>query len=105
MWEVLDGLDGEYLIGLFAVAGGLFVVLVLGLTAFIVSAWQKHRGWELAAGIIQEMLDQGMPAEQIERVLKAAGFSERTAETPLERLLEYRNRRTAARSPAAANDE
>ena len=101
MLELFSGLSGDEIVLLFCAAGGVILLLVLGLTGILVFAWLRHRGQELAAGIIQEMLDQGLPADQIERVLKAAGLDAPSArQSPLERLWERRSR-AAQRSPAA----
>ena len=78
MIEILSDLRGEELVALFffAAIGIVFLVCVL------VTAWQKHRDRELAVLIIQDMLDQGMSVDQIERVLEAAGFNADKTESP-----------------------
>ncbi len=101
MLEFLSALDGETLTFLVFFVAGSVVTLILGLTGIVLFAWLRHRRQEIVAGIVHEMLDQGLPVEQIERVLKAARFGGHSAShTILERLLRHRNR-AAQRSAAA----
>ncbi len=102
MLEFLSALDGETLAFLVFFVAATTVVLVLGVTGILVFAWLRHRRQEIVAGIVHEMLDQGLPVEQIERVLRAARFGGHTAShSILERLLQHRSR-AAQRSAAAA---
>lgn len=82
MWEVLSGLHGEDFVAAVAVGGGL----TLALAVAAMKVWLANRSREMAVTIVQDMLDQGMSAEQIERVLRAAGFDR--AGTRLEGLKE-----------------
>jgi hypothetical protein len=71
MIEMLSQLRGEELAAIFMFAG----MAIIGLVSILLTAWQRHRDRELAVVIIQDMLDQGMSADQIEGVLNAAGFN------------------------------
>lgn len=70
MLEILSRLHGDDIVGLVAVVGGF----ITAITVVCVVAWERHRERQLAVTIIEDMLDQGMSVEQIERILKAAGF-------------------------------
>jgi len=94
MWEVLSQLSGDELLALLVVA----MIILLGLIVSCVAAWQTHREREMAVTIIQDMLDQGLSSDQIERVLKAAGFGSRST-----RAHSVRERLLAARSAAREN--
>jgi hypothetical protein len=71
MNEVLSKFDAGELIGLVAVAGGLLVGLLCGVTAIIAGSWQKVRRSEMAAALKQDMLNRGLSAEDIRTVLEA----------------------------------
>jgi len=104
MLEFLSGLDGETLMFLVFFVAMAIVVLVLGVTGILVYAWLRHRRQEIVAGIVHEMLDQGLPVEQIERVLGAARFGGHSAShTIFERLLRHRNRAAQRSATAVAN--
>ena len=71
MAELLSNLNGWGLIALVAVAGGLLVGLVCGLTAIISDYLFKSRIFEYNTQLKHEMLDRGMSAEEIKTVLDA----------------------------------
>ena len=71
MNEVLSKFDAGELIGLVAVAGGLLVGLLCGVTAIIAGSWQKLRRAEMAAALKQDMLNRGLSPEDIRTVLEA----------------------------------
>ena len=84
MIEILSELRGEELVVLFIFAA----MGILGLVTVLVTAWQKHRDRELAVVIIQDMLDQGMSTDQIERVLSAAGFNVDKIKSPAQERIQ-----------------
>jgi hypothetical protein len=71
MNEVLSKFDAGELIGLVAVAGGLLIGLLCGVTAIIADSWQKVRRSEMAAALKQDMLNRGLSAADIQTVLQA----------------------------------
>jgi hypothetical protein len=83
-FDTLNGPGGERLIPIISVVvGGLITVV-----AIVFSQWRKHRLAEMEINLKQEMVQRGMSAAEIERVL-AAGHGntpkETAAEVPLER--------------------
>ena len=71
MW--FNRLNGGEFIGLVAVAGGLVIAVI----AIIASYWRSVRVAEIEGSLKQQMLDKGMTAADIEKVLNAG--SNRTA--------------------------
>ena len=68
--HALSGPNGELLIPVvMAVVGGIIAVC-----AIVMVQWRKHRLAEMEISLKQEMVQRGMSAEDIERVL-AAGHS------------------------------
>lgn len=59
---------GPVVIPVIAIAGGLLV----GVVGIVANAWQKNRQVELECSLKQDMLNRGMSAEEIERVIKAS---------------------------------
>jgi hypothetical protein len=50
----------------------LGAVLLTGLIVFLSVQWRLHRRTELEASLKQDMINRGMSADEIERVLKAS---------------------------------
>jgi hypothetical protein len=67
MSEILSKLNGDGVMALFAIAGGLFVALV----AILATAWTKVRQSEAASALKQDLAARGMSAEEIRTVLEA----------------------------------
>jgi hypothetical protein len=67
MSEILAKLDGEGVIGLAAVLGGIIV----GIVAIVGFNWQRVRRCETDAALKQDMLNRGLSPEQICAVLEA----------------------------------
>ena len=67
MSEFLSKFDGGELIGLVAVAGGLFVGLVCGASAIIMGRLHSMRQLALK----QDMIQRGMSAEEICAIMDA----------------------------------
>ena len=59
---------GPTIIPVFAIVGGL----PLGAIGMLVGTWKKVRTAEMDAALKQDMLNRGMSADEIERVLKAS---------------------------------
>jgi hypothetical protein len=58
---------GPLAIPILAIVGGITIAII----AIVSSAWQKNRQVEVEAALKQDMLNRGMSAEDIERVIKA----------------------------------
>jgi hypothetical protein len=67
MSELFSRFEPGEFIGLVAVAGGL----LCGLVAIVMGIWHEHRKTEVSAALKQEMLNRGMTADDIERILNA----------------------------------
>ena len=89
MVELLSRLDGEELMVGIVTIGVLVTVIVVATASIVAATWVRLRERQLAASVILEMLDQQMSVDEIERVLKAAGFGDRG--TPLSELLQKRH--------------
>ncbi len=76
MSELLGRLDGEGIVALVAIVGGILVV-VLSIAA---GNWRRVRLAELEASLKQQMLTREMPAAEIEQVLRATGGKHRSDE-------------------------
>jgi hypothetical protein len=73
MTELLSKFNAGELIALVAVAGGLLIPILCGVTAILTDYWHKAR--ELA--LKQDMLNRGMSAEEIRIVLDSGTKSSR----------------------------
>ena len=77
MWEVLSRLDSGDLVAVISIVSSLTFLLSVVLTKIVVGAWQRHRDREVAAAVIEDMLEQGLSPDQVVRVLMAGGFDVR----------------------------
>lgn len=77
MTEILSRLNGEELMVGTVVLGMLVFGIVIVVTKVVADAWVGLRERQLATSVILEMLDQRISADEIERLLKAAGFGNR----------------------------
>jgi hypothetical protein len=71
-------MNGGQLIGLIAVTGAMIIAagaVIGGLWASVRTAEFRTRRLELEVGLKQDMLNRGMPVEEIERVLAAGQAS------------------------------
>jgi hypothetical protein len=75
MNEFLSRFNAGETIALVAVAGGLLIPILCGVTAIILDGWIKLRQLALK----QEMLNRGMSAEEIRLVLDAGSKESRKA--------------------------
>lgn len=74
MTEILSKFEPGELIGLVAVAGGIGLVLICGVAGIISDGVYKVRQLALK----QEMLERGMSAEEVERVIEAGSKKPKT---------------------------
>jgi hypothetical protein len=78
--DVLSRFDSGELIGLIALTGGLVVGLILGMMGILLGFYVervKSRRAEILASLKQDMLNRGMPADEICMVLEAGTKSTR----------------------------
>ena len=75
MADLLSKFDAGELIGLVAVAGGLLIPILCGVTAIITDYFYKVRKLALK----QDMLNRGMSAEEIRIVIDAGSKQSRKA--------------------------
>jgi hypothetical protein len=59
---------GHEIVPVLAIVGGLLIAAI----GIFVGSWRKVRQAEMDAALKQDMLNRGMSAEEIERVLKAS---------------------------------
>lgn len=52
---------------------------IIGVVAIVAGYWSKVRRIEVEAGLKQDMIERGMSAEEIERVIRASAPSSRRA--------------------------
>jgi len=88
MGELLSKFDAGELIGLTAVAGGLLIGLACSVSAIIGGYWESVRRAEVNSRLTEDMLDRGVPTEEIVNVILAMGVDE-----PEEALLAQVRRR------------
>jgi hypothetical protein len=78
--EFLSRFDSGELIGLFALAGGMVVGLILGAMGILLGFYTQRlesRRAEIFASLKQEMLNRGLSANEICMVLEAGAKSTR----------------------------
>lgn len=71
MSELLSKFDSGELIGLIAMTGGMALGLILGLAGILTYHFRRSRQLELEAALKQDMLQRGLAAADIERVMRA----------------------------------
>jgi len=72
MSELLQKLNGEQILGLFTIVVAVIVGGIIAVTAIVTGHCRKARQGELEAALKQEMLQRGMSAEDIVRVVTAS---------------------------------
>jgi hypothetical protein len=82
MGDLLYPLNGGEMIGLVAVLGGLLCAILIPLVAIVASQWRRVRLAQLEAHLKEQMLAKGMPAAEIEQVLKASSLPPTPPENP-----------------------
>jgi hypothetical protein len=78
--EFLSRFDSGELIGLIALAGGMTMGLILGIMGILLGFYTqrlKYRRAEILAALKQDMLNRGLPADEICMVLEAGTKSTR----------------------------
>jgi hypothetical protein len=73
MAEFLSRFDPALFIGLTAVVGGLVIGLVSAVFFIVGAFWESVRKAEVKSRIVQDMLDRGMPTDEIVDVVVALG--------------------------------
>ncbi len=76
MSEFLSKFGPGELIGFTAVAGGLLVGLACGVTGIVSTFWESVRKAEVNSRLVQDMLDRGVPTDEIVDVVLALGVDE-----------------------------
>jgi|SRR5215471_5723880 len=76
MSELMSKLDGGEIIPIFMFA----VMGVVAIVATIAGVWYHWRKSEIEASLKAEMVKQGRSAEEIERILKATGRTDKDSE-------------------------
>jgi hypothetical protein len=71
MSELLSKFDSGELIGLVAMTGGMALGLILGLAGILTYHFRRSRQLEMEAALKQDMLQRGLAAADIERVMRA----------------------------------
>ena len=65
------------IIGLIIPLAGMLTGILIAVPAIVAEAWQKTRQAEIEATLKRDMLDRGMSAEDIERVISASAKKNR----------------------------
>ncbi len=76
MGDLLSKLGPGELIGFTAVAGGLLIGLTCAVCAIVGAYWESVRKAEVNSRLVQDMLDRGVPTEEIVSVVLAVGVEE-----------------------------
>jgi hypothetical protein len=74
MIEFLSNLAPGMIVPVLGIAFTAITIIICGMTHRIAITWQNHKTREVSSSLIESMIDQGMSAEDIERVLNAAGL-------------------------------
>ncbi len=72
--DLLSKVDGEELIALTAVALGISAAIIIAVTAIISSQIRRYRERVLTANLIHDLVDRGMSADEIERVVQVSAI-------------------------------
>jgi hypothetical protein len=80
MGDWLYRLNGGQMIGLVSVLGPLIGGALIAVVGILATQWRRVRLAEMEANLKQQMLDKGMPAAEIEQVLKASSHPPSPAE-------------------------
>ncbi len=76
MSELFSKFDAMEFIIWTAVAGGLLIGLVSAVVAIVGAYWACVRERQIAATLVQEMLDRNVPSDEIVDVLLAMGIED-----------------------------
>ena len=69
MDTILSKVNSHDMVAVIAIAGGILVAI----TAIIAGNWARMRRTEMELALKRDMLERGLSAEDIERVLNASG--------------------------------
>jgi hypothetical protein len=78
METLVNRLPSGEIFALLVVLTGLVVGLIIAVTAIIVSNWRRVRQLDIEGTLKQDMLQRGMSAEDIERVIRASAIPAET---------------------------
>lgn len=76
MADFLSKFDPALFIGLTAAVGGLVIGLVSAVLFIVGAFWESVRKAEVKSRIVQDMLDRGMPTDEIVDVVLALGVDD-----------------------------
>lgn len=76
MSDLLSKFDAMEFVIWTAVAGGLLIGLVSAVAAIVGAYWATVRHTQIAATLVQEMLDRNVPTDEIVNVLLAMGIED-----------------------------
>lgn len=74
MTEILTRMNGGDLTAFLTVSVVVIATLVAGLGSAALTAWRRLREKEMAANIVHNLAERGVPAAEIMQVLEAAGL-------------------------------
>lgn len=74
MADVLSRFDAMELVILVAVGGGISIGFICAVTAIVGAFWAEARDKEMAATLVQDMLDRDVPSEEIAGIVRAAAL-------------------------------
>jgi pilus assembly protein TadC len=80
MWEVLSRCSGDELVAIWILGLGSLVMGLIAMTTIITQSVRRHYKQQMVTSLILEMLDRGMSAEDIVRILSAVGMQEEAGE-------------------------
>jgi hypothetical protein len=72
MDALVSKLSGDELLSLVLGTTGILTGLLIAVTAIVVTSWRRARQLEAESALKQDMLQRGMSAEDIERVIRAS---------------------------------
>jgi hypothetical protein len=81
MDSLLSRLHGDEVFVLAVILTGSVVALVITVTAILATNWRRVRQLDIEGSLKQDMLQRGMAAEDIERVIRATSVPAEKAET------------------------
>ena len=82
MTEILSRLSSGDLAMLLLLSMLMFTLLVVVLSRFGLGAWRRVREREMAASIVHNLAERGVPPTEIIQILEAAGLTAKQADPP-----------------------
>jgi hypothetical protein len=80
MWHLIQQLNSDHIFVLTIIGGGLTFLTLVSLVPALAYQWRQVRDREAATEVVHYMLHEGKSVEEIERVLQAGGFGQRSKE-------------------------